>query len=102
MSTSKAKSERLNEKSKKLNQEVKQLNQTQRQLKETSGGQVSLTDPDVRFMATSDRGSGLVGYNVQAAVDSEHHLLLTHEVTNQGHYRAQLSNMATQAKTVVP
>ena len=64
--------------------------------------QVSLTDPDVRFMATSGRGSGLVGYNVQAAVDSEHHLLLTHEVTNQGHYRAQLSNMATQAKTMVP
>jgi hypothetical protein len=100
MSISKAKSERLNEKVKKLNQEVKQLNQIQRQLKESSGGQISLTDPDVRFMATS--GRGLVGYNVQAAVDSEHHLLLIHEVTNQGHYRAQLSNMATQAKTVVP
>ena len=101
LSTAKVKSERLNEKIKKLNQEVKRLNQMQRQLKETPAGQVSLTDPDARSMATSGRGSGLVGYNVQTAVDSEHHLIVTHEVTNQGHDRAQLSNMATQAKTVL-
>ncbi len=34
--------------------------------------QVSLTDPDSRSMATSGRGSGVVGYNVQVAVDTEH------------------------------
>ena len=52
-------------------------------------------------METSGRGSGVVGYNVQAAVDSKHHLILTHEVTNQGHDRAQLANMATQAQAVL-
>jgi hypothetical protein len=46
--------------------------------------QISLTDPDSRSMATSGRGSGVVGYNVQVAVDIEHHLIITHEVTNVG------------------
>ena len=45
---------------------------------------ISLTDPDSRSMATSGRGSGVVGYNVQVAVDTEHHLIVTHEVTNVG------------------
>jgi transposase len=63
--------------------------------------QISLTDPDSRSMATSGRGSGVVGYNVQVAVDTEHHLIVTHEVTNSGSDRAQLANMAKQAKTVL-
>jgi hypothetical protein len=60
--------------------------------------QLSLTDPDARSMATSGRGSGLVGYNVQAAIETKHHLIVAHEVTNQGHDRAQLSNMGLKAK----
>jgi hypothetical protein len=60
--------------------------------------QISLTDPDSRSMATSGRGSGVVGYNVQVAVDTEHHLIITHEVTNDGSDRAQLANIASQAK----
>ena len=63
--------------------------------------QISLTDPDSRSMATSGRGSGVVGYNVQVAVDTEHHLIVTHEVTNHGSDRAQLANIARQAKEVL-
>src|SRR4029077_16719951 len=54
-----------------------------------------------RSMATSGRGSGVVGYNVQVAVDTEHHLIVTHEVTNCGSDRAQLANIAKQAKAVL-
>ena len=63
--------------------------------------QISLTDPDTRSMATSGRGSGVVGYNVQVAVDTGHHLIIAHEVTNSGSDRAQLANMAKQAKGVL-
>src|SRR5437763_10648604 len=63
--------------------------------------QISLTDPDSRSMATSGRGSGVVGYNVQVAVDTEHHLIIAHEVTNIGSDRAQLANIASQAKEVL-
>jgi hypothetical protein len=63
--------------------------------------QVSLTDPDSRSMATSGRGSGVVRYNVQVAVDTEYHLIVTHEVTNSGSDRAQLANVAKQAQAVL-
>jgi hypothetical protein len=63
--------------------------------------QISLTDPDCRSLATSGRGSGVVGYNVQVAVDTENHLIIAHEVTNSGSDRAQLAKMATQAKAVL-
>jgi hypothetical protein len=60
-----------------------------------------LTDPDSRLMATNGRGSGVDDYNVQIAVDTEHHLIVTREVTNSGSDRAQLANMAKQAKAVL-
>ncbi len=60
--------------------------------------QISLTDPDLRPMATSGRGSGVVGYNAQVAVDTEYHLIVTHEVTNTGSDRSQLGNIASQTK----
>jgi hypothetical protein len=63
--------------------------------------QISPTDPDSRSMATNGRGSGVVGYNVQVAVDTQHHLIVTHEVTNTGSDRSQLANMASQAKDVL-
>jgi hypothetical protein len=64
-------------------------------------GKLSLTDPDARSMATSGRGTGIVGYNVQTAVDTRHHLIVAHEVTNQGHDRGQLSSMAGQARYAI-
>jgi len=60
----------------------------EKQMLASADQQISLTDPDSRSMATSGRGSGIVGYNVQVAVDTEHHLIVTHEVTNGGSDRA--------------
>ena len=67
----------------------------------TPDQQISLTDPDARSMATSGRGSGVVGYNVQVAVETEHHLIVTHEVTNDGSDRSQLSPVAKAAKATL-
>ena len=52
-------------------------------------------------MAISGRGSGVVGYNGQTAVDTEHHLIVTHEVINVGNDRAQLSPMAKETKATL-
>jgi hypothetical protein len=70
----------------------------EQRLREAPEGQVSLTDPDARSMATSGRGTGVVGYNVQTAVDDKHHLIVAHEVTNVGHDRTALATMAQQAR----
>jgi len=77
---------------------VRKLRKIQKQLPQTPDQQISLTDPDARSMATSGRGTGMVGYNVQTAVDTKHHLIVTHEVTNVGSDRAQLSKMALAAR----
>src|ERR1700749_3898090 len=96
-----AKVTRLKEKLPKLKEEMDKLAAYEKQMLASPDQQISLTDPDSRSMATSGRGSGVVGYNVQVAVDTEHHLIVTHEVTNCGSDRAQLANMAMQAKAVL-
>src|SRR3989441_3898917 len=96
-----AKITRLNEKLLALRQEIQRLNQLNSQMMQTEDKQISLTDPDARSMATSGRGSGMVGYNVQSAVDTKHHLIVAHEVTNVGSDRSQLSHMSEQARAAV-
>ena len=88
------KTTRLKEKIAKLKEEVRRLHGLRARMLAVPDQQISLTDPDSRSMATSGRGSGVVGYNVQVAVDTEHHLIITHEVTNVGNDRAQLADMA--------
>jgi transposase len=89
---------RLKEKLEKLQSEMQKLEAIERQMLASPDCQVSLTDPDSRSMATSGRGSGVVGYNVQTAVDTENHLIVHHEVTNVGTDRSQLAAAATAAK----
>jgi transposase len=96
-----AKTTRLKEKLGKLKEEMGKLAAYEKRMLASPDQQISLTDPDSRSMATSGRGSGVVGYNVQVAVDTEHHLIVTHEVTNSGSDRAQLANVAKQAKAVL-
>jgi transposase len=95
------KTEYLKEKLAKLESEMQRLAAMEQQMLASPDQQISLTDPDSRSMATSGRGSGVVGYNVQVAVDTEHHLIVTHEVTNTGSDRAQLAHMAKEAQAVL-
>lgn len=93
-----AKAARLKEKIAAMKQQLARLQSLQADVLASPDQQISLTDPDARAMATSMRGSGVVGYNVQAAVDTEHHLIVTHEVTNVVLDRSMLSKMALMAK----
>src|SRR5690349_16664836 len=76
------------------------LQSFEKAIKQAPDHQVSLTDPDARSMATSGKGTGIVGYNVQLAV-VEHHLIVAHAVTNVGHDRTQLVPMSRQARAAV-
>jgi transposase len=96
-----ARTTRLKEKIARLEQEMQRLADLEAKMLASPDQQISLTDPDARSMATSGRGSGVVGYNVQVAVETEHHLIVAHEVINDGCDRAQLSAMSREAKAVL-
>jgi len=97
--TANSKSVRLNDKIAAMKSQMARLKEIEAKLIETGETQISLTDPDARSMMT--RGSGIVGYNVQTAVDAKHHLIVEHEVTNNGSDRDQLSGMAKKARTAI-
>ena len=92
----KIKRERLEDKIAALKTQMQALKEVEVVLNETPDKQISLTDPDARSMKT--RGTGIVGYNVQTAVDAKHHLIVAHEVTNVGSDHDQLTSMAKQAR----
>jgi transposase len=91
---------RLRDRLETLRRQMRELRTMERVVEDAPDHQVSLTDADARAMATNGKGTGMVGYNVQAVVDAKHHLIITHEVTNVGHDRSQLANMARRAKEV--
>ena len=93
-----AKAGRLKEKIAALREQMADFQALEAEVHATPGQQISLTDPDCRAMATNGKGTGLVGYNVQVAVDAEHHLIVAHEVTNVGHDRTQLEPMGRKAR----
>ena len=92
---------RLKERIAGLKEQMDKLKEIGVQLEATPNRQVSQTDPDARSMATSGRGTGIVGYNVQVAVDTQHHLVVAHEVTNLGHDRTQSAPMSQLTKEVI-
>jgi transposase len=93
------KTQRLEDKIATLKKEMARLKKVEARMLKAPGQQISLTDPDARSM--NHRGGGMVGYNVQAAVDTEHHMIVAHEVTNVGSDRRQLAKMAKQAKAAL-
>jgi transposase len=94
--TAEAQSGKLADKIASLNAEVKRLKALEPEVLSAPDKQLSMTDPDARSMRT--RGTGIVGYNVQTAVDAEHHLIVTHEVTQQNNDRDFLTSMASKAQ----
>ena len=95
------KTNRLKEKIETLKQQMRRLERLKVEMLAAPDQQISLTDPDARSMATSGRGSGVVGYNVQIAVEANHHLIVMHEVTNDGTDRSQLSHVANETKAAL-
>jgi transposase len=91
----------LKEKIAAAKEHIRSLRGVERHVERAPDQQVSLTDPDARSMATSGRGTGIVGYNVQAAVDTTHHMIVAHEVTNVGHDRSQLVAMSRLARSAI-
>jgi transposase len=92
----KLKKGRLQDKIAALKQQMHQLKVLEAQMLASPDQQLSLTDPDARSMKSRD--GGIVGYNVQVAVDAQHHLIVAHEVITEGVDRDQLAPMAEQAR----
>jgi transposase len=99
--TTRSRVEHIAQKIASFKRQIQDFNKVAEQLQTLPDQQISETDPDARSMSTSGRGTGMVGYNVQTAVDTTHHLIVAHEVTNVGHDRHHLANMTGQVQEVM-
>jgi transposase len=97
--TAQLKKGRLQDKIAALKEQMQQLKEIETRMRAAPDQQISLTDPDARSM--NARGSGIVGYNVQTAVEAKNHLIVAHEVTNVGNDRGHLATMANQARAAM-
>ena len=88
---------KLQDKIASLTEEVQRLKALEPEVLSAPDKQLSMTDPDARSMRS--RGTGIVGYNVQTAVDAAHHLIVAHDVIKQNNDRSQLASMAIDART---
>ena len=95
------KKQRLTDRLAMLKEKMAELDALEAEMLASPDQQISLTDPDARSMAIKAKGSGVVGYNVQAAVDTTHHLIVAHDVINVGNDRSQLSPMSNKAKVAM-
>lgn len=93
-----ARTERIQDKLSRLRRQMNELGLVEEQLGRQPDQQLSQTDPDARSMATSGRGTGIVGYNVQIVADTTNHFIVAHDVLNVGHDRTALSTMAKKAQ----
>ena len=84
-----------------IKSKMRRLEEIKSAVQSAPDGQISLTDSDARCIATSGKGTAMVGYNVHTAVDTKHHLIVSHEVTNIGHDRQHLACMAQQAREAI-
>ena len=80
-----------------LRRQMRELEAMEEAVQAAPDRQISLTDPDARAMASAGTGTGLVGYNLQAAVDADSHIVVAHEVLNLSHDRTSLAAMGRQA-----
>ena len=99
--SSRSKSIRFAEKIADLKRQMQRFRDMEAAVQAAPDQQISLTDPDARSMSSSGKGTGIVGYNVQAAVDTRHHLIVAHEVTNHGSDRGHLASMGRQVQEAV-
>lgn len=94
----KAKTEHIDKQIESLKRQMAEVKAIEAVIESAPDKQISLTDPDARAMSTSARGSGTVGYNVQTAVVSKHHLIVAHDVSMAMGDRRQLTRMSKKAR----
>lgn len=93
----KSKTDRIKQKIDKLRTRVESLHKMAEMVEAAPDRQISTSDPDARAMASRGNGTNVVGYNVQIAVDADHHLICAYDVSNTGSDRGFVKTMGDKA-----